>query len=394
MSINSALTLCALLTLAWGIHNPHKSIHPHKKHLIATQSGKKLAEKKQEIQKQKIEKPDAVLEIKAETETVVEPEAKPEAVVEPEVVTQAEVSETIAQPEGVAEPEVTVESPILSVFGDFPTDNLTAFGSVLIPNELPTSLIGIGFEECGTDILGKVLASNPRTVSGHSPDKDYFNSKRGGKCNRKNAKKGNTTFQQYVNGCFEGKLPKKGETLIDISGSYSLFAFSGLVSDLKSMENETTLRFLAVVCDPRERALRAMRTNSGNESSEVNYADLSRLAAHTMRVHRGSGFSDTIAAGEYAKMLDEWKKHFPQSSLLIINSKALRVTETWKRILMHAGLEVPPEGNLKKWLRRPLSMKPKKREFRKLSHTVQKRFHNHYNTSDLALWRMTGAEWW
>lgn len=338
--------------------------------------------------------------------------AKVEAVVEPpEVVTEVEVPENVAQPEAVTEPqivaaEVEVPEPVAQpdaamVFrtklfenGSFPTDNLTAFGSLLTENELPVTTIGIGFSECGTDLLGKVLASNPRTVVGDSPDKGYFNSKRGGKCNRRRMKKGNTTFQQYVNGCFEGQLPKTGETLLDISGEYSLFAFSGLVSDLKSMENETRLRFLAVVCDPRERALRAMKTNSGNESTEVSYEQLSREAAHTLRVHKGSGFSDTIAAGEYAKMLDEWRKNFSEASLLIINSKALKVTETWKRILMHAGLEVPPEENLKKWLRRPLAMKPKKKEFRKLSHTVQKRFHRHYNSSDLALWRMTGTEWW
>lgn len=275
-------------------------------------------------------------------------------------------------------------------------DNFTAFGSMLNVNasKLPVTTIGIGFSECGIDLLGQVLNKHPDTIAGKQVEKNYF-AKRYGNCNRFAARnKAKSPFMRYVGGCFQNKIPNSGQALIDVS-NYGMSAWSGMIPTLKAMTNETVLRFLAVVCDPRERTLQSLKTKNGQGSAhEGNYSELSHNVSQAMKTHLRHGFSEHIASGEYTKMVVEWTKHFPLSSLMLINSEALSELETWRRIFFHIGVAEPTEKQLKKWIGQGSGELLKPRELNHVNHIVKKRLTNTFKLSDKALWNLINLEWW
>lgn len=295
------------------------------------------------------------------------------------------------------------------------SDDLTSFGSALpvdILQPKPTSTIYIGFDGCeGSKILGSVLSRHPGSIVGKSLEKNYLTSKHKGHCNRFAVKDGTTEYDKYLRSCFKNKIPTANRTTLDFSQSYAMHSGVGVMKELKEMEKEANLRFLAVVCEPRQRAITALQqqitSKKESNSSNVSADEISNGISHGLRKHRAGSYSAIIGNGEYSRVLSAWATKFPLDTTLIINSEKLQEVNTWRRIFAHIGLRVPSDWRVRKWIRMAQKSTDKdtdsdtddeevlkERSPDDLEHFTHRRLNDHYKMYDLALWKMLDVKYW
>lgn len=364
----------------------------------AVQSGRVERFRKKRTRRSDVDK--EVEEPKVELETQV-PEKVPEEAVEkkPEKVPIKE-QVLLQKKEGNVRTDEIM--PEIAGSKQFPNlwkpDHHTAFGSTLNTSRhiLPNTVIGVGFEGCGTNLLARVLAKHDMAiVAGKTAEKNYFTGKNRGNCNRFSAKKGQTAYEKYILGCFKGRVPNISQATIDVSAQYSLYAWDGAIRGIKELQDTATLRFLAVVCDPRDRAVWSTRYSMQRPKTHVTDEDVDANVSATLRLHEQGTFAESIAVGEYYRMLSEWVGNFPRDSMLVINSHSLRIPEIWQRIFLHIGLEVPSRRAIKRWISRAKNKVPAhSTPHQALTHPVQTRLTSHYTKFNDELWKMLGTQWW
>jgi hypothetical protein len=274
------------------------------------------------------------------------------------------------------------------------SDNLTALGSVYQTSaeNLPVTTVGIGFNYCGLDIVERVLSKHPGTLVGPDISKEYFLTKRGAACSRFRARKGRTPFEQFVNGCYKGKKAGAGQTYVDITGDYGVFAMDGVAERLTEIQNETDLRFLALVCDPRVRAMSSVKRHLRAENKRGGGSFLDAAVLHSLHLHEKQGFDGAIAVGEYSLMIDAWLQVFSPESLMVVNLDGLKNFETWRRIFTHIGLSVPKESTWEGWIKDEVV--GDKNLFKHAGIETRRKLNEHFDEKDADLWTLIGSEFW
>lgn len=274
------------------------------------------------------------------------------------------------------------------------SDNFTAFGSAFDngTDDRPVTTVGIGFNYCGLEFLDKVLGKHPGAIMSRTPSTEYFLPEGNGSCRPSPNTVGQTPHQRFVKDCFKGRVAGPGETYVDITGDYAPFAMDGVADRLKEMANETALRFVAVVCDPRVRAIASVKRHLRAENKRAGGKFLDERVLDAMHRHQTEGFDGSIAVGEYATMLEAWLEIFPRESLLVVNTLGLKDPETWKRIFSHIGLSMPDEDDFDDWTEGLLLNDHAL--FKHSGVQVKKQLNEHFGERDVKLWQLLNSTFW
>lgn len=288
----------------------------------------------------------------------------------------------------------TESGPDATVGVGFNSDNLTAFGSRYASGDenRPVTTVGIGFNYCGLDVIERVLSKHPGTIIGAEASTQYFLPKRGEVCSRFRSRKGKTPFQHFVNGCFKNKSAGAGQTYVDITGEYAPFAMDGVAERLRDIGNETDLRFIALVCDPRVRAMSSVKRHLRAENKRAGGKFLDEGVLHAMHLHEKQGFDGAIAVGEYGTMLEAWLHFFPPESMMVVNARGLKNIETWRRIFTHIGLAVPQDSIMESWVQDELV--GDHALFKHAGVEVKRKLNEHFGEKDAQLFQLLQTEFW
>mmetsp|Transcript_64251 Transcript_64251/g.139804 ORF Transcript_64251/g.139804 Transcript_64251/m.139804 type:complete len:321 (-) Transcript_64251:126-1088(-) len=286
-------------------------------------------------------------------------------------------------------------------FSLFPTDERSAFGSAISPGSRSVLGIGLGFAKCGTTFMNMVLNEHENFYQTHKESHYLLPNDELSRCKR--AGPPNST-SDYINDCFDGRWPKKGEATLDFTPRYGIYSnVQSLMETVKVLQQTThnvTLRFLVSLRDPVIRAestLSMMRRLNTNGWLTKTDAELDEQLVNNLtdRAHTD---------GFYYQALRTWLRSFPKHSLLVVNMKSLSDHETWKRIYSHLGLAVPSESQneqlLQKvkalyWERQGESFMSSGASPYSATLSVKNMLNMYYERSNEKLWELLKTDpWW